>query len=274
MAINLGIANIQQAIIFDLLSMASTWAKPEIINNQHFYWVARQHISRELPFLKLKLDSIYRHLKHLDKIGLIVYKKSGKKDCIILTEKGKSYYVGNKSGKQENNETSMPEINPNKLGNKSEKHSENFPTDQTTIDYQTTRVSKEINKEKAKEIFEFWKSTFKHQKAKLDSKRESILISAIKLGYPVEDLKSAIIGCSKSAFHMGKNKDKKIYDGIHIIFKGSEKIEGFMRDALSVNKETTEESSNRIANEVIELRRARENYKPKPQEKTIEGVRI
>jgi len=152
MAIKLGIANIQQAIIFDLLSMASTWAKPEIIDNQHFYWVARQHISRELPFLKLKLDSIYRHLKHLDKIGLIVYKKLGKKDCIILTEKGKSYYVGDKSEKHDLNAAAMSEINPNKLGNKSEKHSEIFPTDQTTIVYQTTRLSSNTSEPKNKPI--------------------------------------------------------------------------------------------------------------------------
>ena len=36
-AIELGISSANQALIFDLLTSAATWAKPEIIENDVFY---------------------------------------------------------------------------------------------------------------------------------------------------------------------------------------------------------------------------------------------
>lgn len=136
-AVELGITNINQAHILDLLTGASTWATPEIVDGQVYYWVSRQRISAELPLLNLKADTIYRHLKSLDEIGLIEYIKKGKKDCMRLTPKGRSYYVGNKS------ELPMSEINPNNdensdldpnhyVGNESENYSDLNPTDPTT----------------------------------------------------------------------------------------------------------------------------------------------
>jgi len=139
--LRLGITNINQAIIFDLLAHANTWAEAIIVDNDIYYWVARQKISEQLPILGLKPDTIYRHLKALDKLGVIKHIKVGKKDCMKLTEKGKSYYVGNKS---ELSEATMSEINPNseinptKLGNKSENNSEINPTYNTTIYNNTT----------------------------------------------------------------------------------------------------------------------------------------
>ena len=107
-ALELGITNINQAIILGLIADSHSWAETEIIENEVYYWTARQKIAEELEILNLKPDSVYRHLKSLEKLGLIDYVKSGKKDCVKLTKKGKTYYVGNKSEKEENSE-----INPN-----------------------------------------------------------------------------------------------------------------------------------------------------------------
>lgn len=142
LALELGIKNINQAHIFDLLTTASTWASPEIVGKTVYYWVARQSICTELALLNLKPDTVYRHLKGLHTLGLIDYTKVGKKDCILVTEKGKQYllkdkeshYVGNKSEKDNNSE-----INPNKLGNKSENNSEINPTYPTTNSNPTTK---------------------------------------------------------------------------------------------------------------------------------------
>jgi hypothetical protein len=155
-ALELGITNLNQAHIFDLLTTASSWASVEIINNEYFYWVSRQAICRELVLLNLKPDTVYRHLKSLDKIGLIIYKKLGKKDCIQMTKKGKKYlsntpkiamlemnpnrYVGNESEKTLNSD-----LNPKKLGNESEKHSDLNPTYPTTTINHTTSNHKEKN---------------------------------------------------------------------------------------------------------------------------------
>ena len=148
-ALDLGINSVNQAHIFDLLTSAASWASPIIIQNNVFYWVSRQTIGAELALLKLKPDTVYRHLKSLQKTGLINYKKVGKKDCIQITEKGKKYltkkenstmseinpnhYVGNKSERLQNSE-----INPNKLGFISEKNSDLNPTYPSTRSDQST----------------------------------------------------------------------------------------------------------------------------------------
>lgn len=125
--LDLGIKSINQAHIFALFMTASTWAKgQQMPDGKISYWVARQIVCDELPLLNLKPDTVYRHMKALANLGVIDYQKDGKKDMIRVTEKGKSYlssrYVGNKS---EKDESTMSEINPSKLGNKSEKQPKN-----------------------------------------------------------------------------------------------------------------------------------------------------
>ena len=110
-AIELGL-NLNQAHILDLLCSASTWAEPIVINGEVYYWVARQKVCSELPLLDLKPDTAYRHLKKLAELGVIEYIKDGKKDLIKVSEKGKGYYVGNKSEKTRKQIRESSEINP------------------------------------------------------------------------------------------------------------------------------------------------------------------
>ncbi|WP_373069856.1 hypothetical protein [Sulfurimonas sp.] len=146
-ALELGLTNVNQAVILGLIADAHSWATHEVIDTEVYYWTARQKIAEELPLLDLKADSVYRHLKALSEIGLIDYVKHGKKDCVKLTEKGKSYYVGNKSEFDENSE-----INPKKLGNKSEKNSEINPTYKNT---NPIRATKDKSKKNIKKDFTF-----------------------------------------------------------------------------------------------------------------------
>lgn len=143
-ALELGMKNVNQVIILGLIADAHSWAEPEIIDNVVYYWTARQKISEELPLLKLQSDSVYRHLKTLSDLGLIDYKKVGKKDCVRLTKKGKSYYVGNKSELDVNSE-----INPSKFGNKSENNSEINPTYKNT---NLIRATRDNNKKEIKKV--------------------------------------------------------------------------------------------------------------------------
>ena len=95
MAVKLGM-NVNQSLVFDLLTRSPIWATPIEIDGEYYWWVSRQSICRELELLKMKPDTAYRHLKALADLKLISYKKEGLKDCIAITELGKSY-VGNKS---------------------------------------------------------------------------------------------------------------------------------------------------------------------------------
>jgi len=139
-ALELGIKNINQAVIFDLLTGCAAWANPIIINKEVYYWVARQKIAEQLPILGLKPDTIYRHLKSLVNSGMIDFKKQGMKDCIKITELGKSYYVGNKS---ELTHPTMSDLNPNHyVGFKSESNSEINPTYKTNNKTNKTKEDK------------------------------------------------------------------------------------------------------------------------------------
>jgi len=133
-ALELGLTNVSQSVILGLIADAHSWAENEIIDGVVYFWTARQKIADELPLLDLKSDSVYRHLKSLEKLGLIDYIKLGKKDCVKLTKLGKSYYVGNKSENDTNSE-----INPSKFGNKSENNSEINPTYKNTNLIRATR---------------------------------------------------------------------------------------------------------------------------------------
>ena len=99
-----------------------------------------------------------------------------------------------------------------------------------------------------KTIFEFWMEILNHPKAKLDTKRHSCIISALKLGYTEEELKKAIIGVSKSPYHMGKNKYGVVYDHLSLILRDSECIERFIQFAdtpPTIQKENVATGKNR-----------------------------
>lgn len=132
--------NLAQGALIDLINQASSWAKPHVIDDEVYYWISRNKIIDEIPVAYSKADTVYRSIKSLAEKGIINHIKSGKRDLINLTEKGKSWNVkstdigdaklGNKSELAENSE-----INPSKLGNKSEntpKNSEISPTDKNT----------------------------------------------------------------------------------------------------------------------------------------------
>lgn len=135
-AITLGL-NVNQALILSVISESHTWADPEIIDGEVYYWTARQKISEELKMLNLKSDTVYRNFKKLEELGLIEYIKSGKKDCIRLTKKGKSYttkqLLENNTNTMsdedpKNGTVTMSDENPNKLGSSSENDSDLAPT--------------------------------------------------------------------------------------------------------------------------------------------------
>ena len=101
-AVGLGITNLNQAHIFDLLTGVAAWASPIILDGSIYYRISRQGIVHELQLLNLKLGTMHRHLKSLADLGLIDHKRDGKKDFINLTAKGKTYYMGKESELEEN----------------------------------------------------------------------------------------------------------------------------------------------------------------------------
>lgn len=127
-----------QGALIDAINRASSWAKPRIVEGVKYFWVSRNKLLDEIPLAYSKADTIYRAFKLLVKKGLITYIKEGRNDMVCLTEKGKTWNVkgtiiGDAMLEEKTLENPNSEINPSKVGNKSELKSEINPTDNTTI---------------------------------------------------------------------------------------------------------------------------------------------
>ncbi len=111
-AVELGIENANQAIVFEYLSKAIIWATPVNINGETYHFVARSLTANQLPLLGLKIDTVYRHYNRLKELGLIDYKKYKGMDCIRVTPKAKKYFFGNKAEMTECLSNENSEKNP------------------------------------------------------------------------------------------------------------------------------------------------------------------
>lgn len=88
------------------------------------------------------------------------------------------------------------------------------------------------------EVFDFWVLTFSKKRVALDEKRRQAIGAAIH-DYGLEACRDAIVGCSRSDFHMGRNKNNRVYNEIELILRDSEHIERFL--ALVSGPDTNEE---------------------------------
>lgn len=83
---------------------------------------------------------------------------------------------------------------------------------------------KENFKDEIQEVFEFWKVTFnKNNRTILDNQRKSKIQARLKEGYTVEDIKTAIVGCSKSQFHIEGN-----HTDLTLICRDATKLDHFL----------------------------------------------
>lgn len=78
------------------------------------------------------------------------------------------------------------------------------------------------------EIFEHWKTVLNHPRSILSIERIRKIKQRLAEGFTVEDLKAAIDGCKKSAFHQGGNDQGRVFDDIGLIFRDAGKVEQFI----------------------------------------------
>jgi hypothetical protein len=78
------------------------------------------------------------------------------------------------------------------------------------------------------QVFEHWKSTWKHPRSALDLKRSATIKRALK-GYSVADLCEAISGYLNSRHHCGLNDRNTVYDGIDLLLRDSDHIDAGLR---------------------------------------------
>lgn len=123
----------------------------------------------------------------------------------------------------------------------------------------STEREREESRERAEKrentmlVFNSWRDILNHKKSKLDAKRKKEINEALSLGYSPQDLQQAIIGCSMSEYHMGKNDRGQKYDSINLIFRNADLIDKFIgiaeRGGAKVGKQ---ELLSRIGDDVVD----------------------
>lgn len=100
------------------------------------------------------------------------------------------------------------------------------------------KKSLRVDNNQIQEVFDFWALTFNKKRVVLDEKRRQTIGAAIH-DYGLEVCRNAIVGCSRSDFHMGRNKNNRVYNEIELILRDSEHVERFL--ALVPNRIVNEE---------------------------------
>lgn len=109
----------------------------------------------------------------------------------------------------------------------------------------TRKKSTEREAEQVDLVFAHWQVVMNHPQAKLDVKRRKKIQAAFSLGYNTEQLKLAIDGCANTPFNMGQNDKRRKFNGIDLIMRDADHIEGFIESASknhSVNNLSTKVS--------------------------------
>lgn len=95
------------------------------------------------------------------------------------------------------------------------------------------RKAEACNAKKVSEVFKYWQETLNHKRSKLGDDKKKVILAALKTGYSVDDLKQAIMGCSKTPHNMGENDRGEKYDQLTLILKNSGQIDRFIGNSAS-----------------------------------------
>ncbi|MFA3583808.1 YdaU family protein [Acinetobacter baumannii] len=184
-------------------------------------------------FFKLNEDGVYVQT-HIEE-ELCRYREY----CAKQSENGKKGGRPKKAPKSDesgkNGFKNESELNPEKpketqIKPKPSNHLTNEPSNQENNicppngEPMSAEKPKENFKNEIQEVFEFWKVTFnKNNRTVLDNPRKSKIQARLKEGYTVEDIKTAIVGCSKSQFHIEGN-----HTDLTLICRDATKLDHFL----------------------------------------------
>lgn len=73
-------------------------------------------------------------------------------------------------------------------------------------------------------VFDHWRQTHGHPKARLDPKRKKIISVALK-SFPQDELCRAIDGYKRSTWHQGKNDRREVFDDIELMLRDAKHVE-------------------------------------------------
>lgn len=131
--------NLAEGGVYDFCHRLPAWAETVVLGGETWYFGSRTKAVEEIKLVSDKSDTIYRHYKKLESLGLIFYKKLEGKDLIRLNPKFSRKWNRKSLGKISDHSEKFPNL----LGKISENHSEKFPTYNNTILDNNTKDKRE-----------------------------------------------------------------------------------------------------------------------------------
>lgn len=134
--------SLSEAAMFSFVYALPSWAEQIHVNGQTWYFGSRNKAISEMPLITDKPDTVYRLYKALQSKGLIEWQKFGDKDCLRLTDLGRTWNTINKDANPALGKKS--EATRKKIRVKAEKNpTYNNTTDNATNDkiYSFTKVN-------------------------------------------------------------------------------------------------------------------------------------
>lgn len=180
--------NLSQAYVYEWILNLNKWCSFIHLEGKVYYWASKNKALSDMPIVTDKINTMHKHYKSLEGLGLIELKKIDGKDYIHITSLSSSW----------NSSIQHLEKNPSSIGKKSNPNLEKNPTNSTT---NTNSVLKDSNglfsKEEIKSIPEL---VIDYLNNKLKSKRGfqktnsnlGPIKTRIKEGARFEDFKKVI----------------------------------------------------------------------------------
>ena len=210
-------------------------ALSDFANDEGVCWPSLETLSKRCGLVK---SSLMKHLKLLETQGFVSRKKrnktSGFSDSNLyhlnklqMTKYQRSYnQLTNNESWNYKNQGLNDDI---KVDRHSDTNHHKQSKEPSLICQRVKRSDNDVSC-----VFNHWCTIMAHPKAKLDNKRQRLIVSALQ-NYSLEQIKQAIDGCARSGFHMGDNAQKKRYDELSLILRDAEHIEKFIALASPEN---------------------------------------
>lgn len=127
--------NLSESLLLGFYATSGAWCNAVDFGGRLMFYVSKTLVTKMLPLLTDKPDTVYKLTKSLEKKGLIYYVKQGQKDLISLTESGQlwgqnctiptlgkksEFFEPEKLGKLSEKKAQNSENNPKSLGKKSD----------------------------------------------------------------------------------------------------------------------------------------------------------
>lgn len=112
-----------------------------------------------------------------------------------------------------------------------------------------------VSKDPVSEIFDFWRVLMEKPHAQLGDKRRLKIRNALRIGYSIDDLRLAIVGCKYDDWSQGGNDRNRAFNDIELICRDETKIDYFIDYGNAYMKKTEQRDAKLVKDKADDAER-------------------